>query len=123
MRLKKICILIVLVVLLLVILLTSVISAADLSEMRDELSTVLKSTAANHTIKFKTPTGVDASTDTITITFPAGFNMGSVACGDIDLSHGVSTGYEAEEALAEIAASGTWGAAISGPGSYINYSN
>jgi len=51
----------------------------------DTLSTYVKSTADNHTIGFDT-VAETAVSGTITITFPAGFTMGSVAFGDIDLS-------------------------------------
>lgn len=115
MRSKKmlIMVLIVLVALLIVMLPTSAVWAASLSKMSDELSTIKESTAANHTIKFRISTGA-ALDSTITITFPAGFTMGSIAFGDIDLSHGATTGAETEEALAAAATTTIWGAAFSG---------
>ena len=115
MRLKKMLtmMLVILVALLLVMLPTSVAWAASLSKMSDELSTIKASTAANHTIKFRISTGA-ALDSTITITFPAGFAMGSVAFGDIDLSHGAITGAETEETLAAAATTTIWGAAVSG---------
>ena len=73
--------------------------AAALIDTSDTMSRLEVSTASNHTIKFKTPTGVDSSSDTITITFPAGFDLTSIVYTDIDLSHGPSTGYETEETL------------------------
>jgi len=91
-----------------------VASADPLTSVSDTMSRLKASIASNHTIKFTTPTGVDASTDTITVTFAAAFTIGSVAFGDIDLSHGASTGYETEETLAGTAASGVWGAAFAG---------
>ncbi len=59
--------------------------AANLTYVKDTLSDSAPSTASNHTLQFLSPTGV-ASTQSITITFPAGFALGSVAVGDIDLS-------------------------------------
>jgi len=114
MRLKKklIMMLIVLVALSLVMLPTSVIAAADLTKLSDELSTIKASTAADHTIKFKTPTGAGDVGDTIIITLPKEFTKGDVAFGDIDLSHGVSTGAETEETLAAEASATAWGAAL-----------
>ncbi len=115
MRSKKmlIMVLVVLVGLFLVMLPTSVAWAASLSKMSDELSTIKAGTSANHTIKFRISTGA-ALDSTITINFPAGFAMGSIAFGDIDLSHGASTGAETEETLETAATTTAWGAAVSG---------
>jgi len=44
------------------------------------------STASNHTITFTTQTLVEDDDSTITVTFPAGFTMGSVDETDIDIS-------------------------------------
>ncbi len=75
------------------------------------------STASNHTIKFTTPTGVAAG-QTMTVTFPAGFNMSSIVFGDVDISWGTTTGLEnndtAAQALAANPAGATWGAAVAG---------
>jgi hypothetical protein len=70
------------------------------------------SAAANHELRFVTPTGVDASTDTISIAYQGGFSFGSVAVGDIDLLHGPTTGLETNETLAASPAAGTWGVAV-----------
>lgn len=59
--------------------------AANLTSVKDTLSDSDLSVVSNHTIQFLSPTGV-GSGQTVTITFPAGFNMGSVAFGDIDLA-------------------------------------
>ncbi len=88
------------------------VNADALTALSDTMSREKPSTLSNHTIKFTTPTGVDASTDTITITMPAGFTIGTVDYTDIDLSHGASTGYETEETLAATPAAGVWGAAF-----------
>ncbi|MFQ5574739.1 MAG: hypothetical protein ACE5E0_03835 [Terriglobia bacterium] len=65
--------------------------------------------AADHTIIFTTASGVDSSTDTITLTFEVGFSIGSISFRDVDLADdGV------EKVLAARAAPGTWGAGVSG---------
>lgn len=72
------------------------------------------SAASDHEIRFTTPTGVDASSDTITITFPSGFSLGTVSFADVDLFHGPTTGFETNETLAAAAAAGVWGTSVSG---------
>lgn len=73
------------------------------------------SVAADHEFRFVTPTGVDASTDTIQLTYPlGGFSFGSVGFGDIDLFHGPTTGFETSETVAAAPGAGTWGVAVSG---------
>jgi hypothetical protein len=62
----------------------NVAQAANLTGVKDTLSDSDLNVVSNHTIEFVTPTGVAAG-QTITVTFPAGFNMGSVVVGDIDL--------------------------------------
>ncbi len=86
--------------------------AAALTSLSDTMSRLKASTASNHTIKFTTPSGASGS-DTITIEMPAGFTIGSVAFGDMDLSHGNTTGYETELTLGAAAGAGVWGAAFS----------
>lgn len=96
--------------------------AAALDYKLDTMSSLKVSTASNHEIIFRTPTGVDASTDTITITFPSGWTMGTVAFGDMDLdvsaasqsSCSVSTTFGTSKTLAATAAAATWGAAVAG---------
>lgn len=70
------------------------------------------SATANHEVRFITPSGVDASTDTIILTFDSDFSLGSVGVGDIDLLHGPSTGLETSETLSSSAAAGVWGVSI-----------
>jgi len=114
MRLKKMLImmLVVTVVLVLVMLPTSVIAAADLTLLSDELSTIKVSAAADHIIKFRTPTGAGDAGDTIIITLPKEFTMGSVVFGDIDLFHGATTACATEETIATAASATDWGAAL-----------
>lgn len=86
--------------------------AASVTSATYSLTRQKVSTAADHEIQFVTPTGVDASSDTIILTYPADFLFGSVAVGDIDLSHGPTTGLETTETLAGSAAAGVWGVTI-----------
>ncbi len=87
--------------------------AASLTALSDTMSRLKSSTVSDHTIRFTTSTGAGDVGDTIIITMPDGFTIGSVDTSDIDLSHGVTTGYETEEGLAAVATSTLWGAAFS----------
>jgi hypothetical protein len=89
------------------------VMAASLSSLSDTMSRLKISQASDHTIKYTTPSGV-AAAGTMTITFPAGFTVGSVDYTDIDVSWGPSTGYENELTLAGTASGTTWGAAFAG---------
>jgi hypothetical protein len=95
--------------------------AAALLNVSDTLTTQTTSTAANHTIVFRTPTGAADTSDTITITFPAGFTMNSIAFDDVDLawsaggqSNCTAPSYSNNATIAATASAGTWGAALSG---------
>ena len=85
--------------------------AANLTVISNTLSDSDISAPSNHTIQFTIATsslGVPAA-GTIVVAFPAGFSMGSVAFGDIDLSiDGV------DQTLAAAASGATWGAAVAG---------
>jgi len=81
--------------------------AAALTSKSDTMTRLQASTAANHTIEFTTPTGVPAS-GTITISFPAGFNMNSLDYQDLDLEDDTT-----DLALAGTPSGTTWGAALS----------
>jgi hypothetical protein len=100
---------------------STTVSAAALANISDTLSSQTVSTAANHTIVFRTPTGAADTTDTITLTFPAGFNMNSIAFDDVDLafsagsqSNCTAPSYVNDETIAATPAADTWGAALSG---------
>jgi hypothetical protein len=83
--------------------------AANLTYIKDTLSNSAPSETSNHTIEFLSPTGV-AAAQTIVITFPNGFNIGtsSVNFTDIDLAvAGV------DQTLAAAAAPGVWGVSTS----------
>lgn len=85
--------------------------AANLTTISNTLSDSDISALSNHTIQFTVPTsspGVIAG-GTIVVTFPAGFNMGSVAFGDVDFAINGT-----DQALAAAPAAATWGAVVSG---------
>jgi len=85
-----------------------VANAANLTSVSDTMSTLAASTSANHTIQFTTPTGVAAG-ETITVTFPSGFDLASIAFGDVDV-----TDNGADLTLAATASTTTWGVSVSG---------
>ncbi len=94
--------------------------AASLLNKSDVLSSLKVSTASNHTIVFRTPTGANQSTDTITITFPSGWAFGAVAFGDVDLDHSAGSQsnctnptYSNSETLAASPSASDWGFATS----------
>lgn len=65
----------------------SVVQAASLTSIKDTITDSRPSTAANHEILFTTPTGItNSGTQTITVTFPAGFTMTSITEDDIDIA-------------------------------------
>lgn len=88
--------------------------SANLTGLSDTMSRLKEGIASDHEIKFTSPTGAGDNTDTIEITFDAGFTVGSVDYTDIDLSHGASTGFETEETLADTAGVSSWGASFTG---------
>jgi len=58
---------------------------ATVTSRSDTLSDSRPSTVSNHTIEFTTPGGV-ALTDTITVTFPVGFDTSTIIEDDVDLA-------------------------------------
>jgi len=87
----------------------------------DDLSTVAASTAANHVIKMQLSAGGGgiAAGETINVTFPAGFTMGSVDYTDVDVCHNATSfvtcfGGGTDLTLAASASGTTWGAAVAG---------
>lgn len=89
----------------------STAQAANLTSISDTLSDSDVSVVSDHTIAFTVPAGSPGvlGGEKITVTFPAGFNMGSVAFGDIDFS--INT---VDQTLAGTPSGATWGAAVSG---------
>lgn len=92
--------------------------AASITSARDVLSRSQNSTLADHEIKFVTPTGVQVSTDTITLTFESNYALGTFALLNYDLGAGDSnnctTAGFTEKTLAAAAAAGVWGVGTSG---------
>lgn len=82
--------------------------AANLTSVSDTLSDSDLSALSNHTVNFTVPNGLLAG-QTITVTFPSGFSLGSVAFGDVDFAAGGS-----DKTLAATCSGTTWGAAVSG---------
>jgi hypothetical protein len=85
--------------------------AANLIEISNTLSDSDISAVSNHTLQFEIPAGSPgvAAGGTISVTFPAGFVMGSVAFADMDLNIASS-----EQTLAAAPSGATWGAVVSG---------
>lgn len=89
-------------------------TAASLSSQSDVMSRLKVSTLSDHTIKFVTPTGLTAG-QTITVTFPAGFTMGTFNVNNVDLATGAScSSISSERTLAASASGATWGVAQAG---------
>lgn len=84
--------------------------AANLTLVSNTLSDSDVSALSNHTIRFTmatSSTGVAAG-QTITITFPAGFNLGTIDFADVDFSINGT-----DQALAGTASGATWGVSTS----------
>lgn len=84
--------------------------AAAITSISDTMTTIMSSTAANHSIKFTTPTGVTTASGTITVSFPS--FTGSPAFSNITMSHG-ATGTETVETIITSANATNWGASYS----------
>ncbi len=84
--------------------------AAALSSLSDSLSSSKANTLSDHTIQFVTPSGVSAGQN-ISITFPAGWNLGNLSTTSVDFATSTSatcSGFT--DALLSNTASGlTWG--------------
>ena len=103
-----------LILALLVLMVPGLTYAGPLTALSDTMSRLRISEDSDHTIRFTTPTGAEDIGDTIEITMPTGFTIGAVVFGDMDLSHGITTGYETELTLAAAAGAGVWGASFAG---------
>jgi len=88
--------------------------AAQLTGRSDVMTRQAPAIGSDHEIRFITPTGVDAPTDTITLQFASDFDLTGITAADIDLLHGPITGLEISETIAAAAAAGVWGAGVSG---------
>ena len=106
---KKIIILAILAILVLINSNITLVKAADLSALSDQMSRMKQSpTKSNHTITFTTPTGVAAG-QTIVIAFPTGFVLAGVLFSDMDL-----TDDGADLQLGGAPAGAVWGATAVG---------
>ncbi len=63
-----------------------VAQAAQLSSLKDTISTSAPGVGADHTIEFTTPTGVPADGSTIVISMPTGFDVTSITEDDVDIT-------------------------------------
>lgn len=93
-------------------------AAADLlTSVSLEMTNHTISTVADHELLFVTPSGVDASSDTIIIEYASGFDLTSLSApGDFDLAiddDGACDGAYSEKTLAASAAGGIWGVSVS----------
>ncbi len=102
-------------------------SAAFLTTLSDTLSRIEDNTAANHTIEFVTPTGVDQTTDTIIIAFDDtgdAYNLTGLTYQDVDLAidnDGNCDGTWTDKTLGSTAASGVWGVNINTTNDQITF--
>lgn len=60
--------------------------AAQLTSVQDILSTTKPGVPANHTLRFRTPTGVPADGSTIEVDIPNGFDVSLITEDDIDIA-------------------------------------
>lgn len=92
--------------------------AAQMGQIKLVQSRIKAATLTNATLQFTIPTGVDASTDTITITFDSGYDLGTFALTDYDFEVGnsatCSSASFTDKTLAASAAAATWGIATTG---------
>ncbi len=86
----------------------SLAEAANITNVKDTLTDSAPLANSNHTIEFIAPSGVGA-TETIQITFPAGFDLTGVVEDDLDLEVNGT-----DVATAAAPAGATWGAVVSG---------
>src|SRR6056297_1174826 len=62
-------------------------NAANVTSASDLLSDSAPGADSDHTITFGTPTGIGTG-ETIDVTFPSGFNLGSLTAGDVSIEVG-----------------------------------
>lgn len=86
--------------------------SATVTPASDTITSHKTNASANHTIRFKSPSGIDSPTDNITINLSS-FVFGAVNVNDMDMFHG-PTGFENTDNLAGAAGINTWGVSIAG---------
>lgn len=84
------------------------VEAANVSNYSDTLSDSAPSAAANHTIAYTSTDGL-ADGETITVTFPSGFDPSSITDADVDLSVD-----SVDQTLGATASGATWGVDVTG---------
>jgi hypothetical protein len=91
------------------------VKAAPVTSLQLRLSTIKESTLADHTIEFITPTGVSAG-QTITITYPTGFALGSFNVNNYDMAMSAAGSCSSftDKTLAASPSGATWGVGTSG---------
>ncbi|MFH1047013.1 MAG: hypothetical protein V1738_01820 [Patescibacteria group bacterium] len=78
-------------------MMTAPVKGADIESASDTMSRLKISTAADHEILFYSPTGMNAASN-LTVTFPAGFTIGSVVDADIDFNYAAASGTDCANA-------------------------
>lgn len=86
--------------------------AAQLMNLSDTLSNATASALSNHSIIFKTPTGITAG-QTVVITFTGYASLGQVGTTSIDVLTGNSTTTAAQRNVSDTNGASQWGAATS----------
>lgn len=84
------------------------VQAANVTDVRDLLTDSDRSVVSNHTIQFLPPSGVSAG-QSMTVTFPAGFNLSTIVEDDVDVQVN-----GAQLATAASPSGATWGVSVSG---------
>ncbi len=104
-----------------VFLLSLAARAATITGYSDLVTRLAVNVQADHEIKFVTPTGVDAPTDTVTVSFDNDFDLSAIVTGDIDLAIDTSaptndcTGAFTDKTLAAAPGlSPNWGVGVAG---------
>ncbi|MEI6849450.1 MAG: hypothetical protein WCK29_00265 [archaeon] len=86
--------------------------ASTISNAYDQTSNQNVSAYSTHTIKFRTPSALTSSGNTIAIAFPSDFDFTGSVYGDITLKDGASTGLENTETVSSSAGVSTYGVAF-----------
>ncbi len=93
-------------------------NALAMAQIRWVQTRIKAATLSDVQLQFTIPTGVDASTDTITLTFDTGYDLGTFVLTDYDFEVGdsgtCSTAAFTDETLAASPAAGVWGIATTG---------
>lgn len=91
--------------------------ASPVQRMTDVMTRVSVDTFADHTITFVSPSGIDAPTDSISVTFASQFTMGAFTVANVDFAvddDSACNGPWTDKTLAASAAADVWGVAQAG---------